>query len=157
MTEVRVFKIENSLAAVVREPGGKTIEQAVFAAEARIETARESSVAALASKVERLAALAAGGRSGADPTPFGAIYDLSNAIYGIAGAFDLKPLAEAAFSLCDLADTFRGGEAASWPAIDVHIDGIRLLTMLGDRAGAAGAESILEGLRRVRARVLAAG
>ena len=157
MTEVRVFKIENSLAAVVRAPGGKTIEQAVHAAEARIETVRESSIAALAGKVEQLAALAAGGRSGADPAPFGAIYDLSNAIYGIAGAFDLRPLAEASFSLCDLADTFRGGEAANWPAIDVHIDGIRLLTMLGDRAGAAGAESILEGLRRVRARVLAAG
>jgi len=157
MTDVRVFKVENTLAAVVKAPGGKTIEQAVHAAEARIETVRESSIAALGGKVEQLTALVAAGRSGANPAPFGAIYDLSNAIYGIAGTFELKALTEASFSLCDLADTFRGGEAPSWPAIDVHVDGIRLLTMLGARAGEAGAESILEGLRRVRARVLAAG
>ena len=111
MTTVRVFQIDNQLAKVVKKPGGKTIEQAVQAAEVRIEAVRETCVAALA---------------------------------------------EAAFSLCDLTDWFRGGEPANWPAIDVHVDGIRLLATMGPGIGAAGAEAILDGLKRVRARVLPA-
>jgi hypothetical protein len=154
MSRVRIFAVENQLAKIAREPGGRTVETAVKAAETRIEAARETSVAALAQKGEALAGCAAAARGRSDPEAFGAIYDVSNAIYGLAAAFGLKALAEAAFSLCDLADSYRGGEPANWPAIDVHVDGVRLLAMLGDKAGEAGAESILEGLRRVRARVL---
>ena len=98
----------------------------------------------------------AAGRKANDTKALDGIYDISNAIFGLAGSFGLKALAEAAFSLCDLADNFRGGDPANWPAIDVHVDGIRLLATLGDKAGEAGADSILEGLRRVRARVLPA-
>ncbi|MBU1377631.1 MAG: hypothetical protein KKE02_10355 [Alphaproteobacteria bacterium] len=155
-SNVRVFAVENKLAQITREPGGRTIENAVRAAETRIESTRGASVAALVEKAEQMTALAAQGRAAGDPAVFDGIYDMSNAIFGIAGAFGLKALADAAFSLCDLADWFRGGEAANWPAIDVHVNGIRLLATLGDKAGAAGAESILEGLRRVRARVLPA-
>jgi chemotaxis protein histidine kinase CheA len=157
MTDVRVFKIENQLAKVVKTPGGKTIEQAVQAAEVRIEAVRDTCVAALAEKSEQLAALAAAGRRGEDPKALDGIYDLANAVYGIAGAFDLTPLSHAAFSLCDLADGFRSGEPPNWPAIDVHVDGIRLLATMGPRIGAAGAEAVLDGLKRVRARVLPAG
>lgn len=151
-----VFAVENKLAKIAREPGGRTIENAIRAAETRVESTRGASISALAEKAEQMTALAAEARASGDATAFGAIYDVSNAIYGIAGSFGLKALAEAAFSLCDLTDWFRGGEPANWPAIDVHVDGIRLLATLGDKAGAAGADSILEGLRRVRARVLPA-
>jgi len=154
MSRARIFAVENHLAKIAREPGGRTIENALKAAETRVEAARETSVAALAEKAEQLARHAAAGRRGEDPHAFARIYDISNAIYGLAAAFGLKGLAEAAFSLCDLADSYRGGEAANWPAVDVHVDGIRLLAVMGEKAGAAGAESILEGLRRVRARVL---
>jgi len=153
----RVFAVENKLAVIAREPGGRTIENAVRAAEQRVESTREATLDALVEKAERLVVLAAEGRTSGDmPAAFTAIYDQSNAIFGLAGAFGLKALAEAAFSLCDLADGFSAGETASWPAVDVHVDGIRLLAILRDKAGAAGAESILEGLRRVRARVLPA-
>lgn len=154
MKPARVFAVENKLAQIVREPGGKTPEQAVKAAETRIEGVRDVSLASLIEKAELMAAIAASGRKSADTAAFSAIYDISNAIFGIAGSFGLKALAEAAFSLCDLADNFRSGDEPSWPAIDVHIDGIRLLATLGDKAQAAGADSILDGLRRVRARVL---
>jgi len=152
----RVFAVENKLSQIAREPGGRTIENAVRAAETRVESTRAASIASLVEKAEQMTALAAQGRASGDATTFDRIYDMSNVIFGLAGSFGLKPLAEAAFSLCDLADWFRGGEPANWPAIDVHVDGIRLLATLGDKAGAAGAESILEGLRRVRARVLPA-
>jgi len=157
MSSARIFAVENQLARVVSQPGGKTVDQHVKAAETRIEGVRGVSLASLVEKADALSALAAAGRKDADAKAFDGIYEVSNAIFGIAGTFGLKALAEAAFSLCDLADGFRGGEAANWPAIDVHVDGIRLLAMLGDKAEAAGADSILDGLRRVRARVLPAG
>jgi hypothetical protein len=156
MSSARIFAVENQLARVVREPGGKTIDQHVKAAEVRVEGVRGASLASLVQKADQVAAFASAARKAADPKAFDGIYDMSNAIFGIAGAFGLKALAEAAFSLCDLADGFRSGEPANWPSIDVHVDGIRLLAMLGDKAEAAGAETILDGLRRVRARVLPA-
>lgn len=154
MTKVRIFTVENELARVVKKPGGQTVDQALKAAESRIEAVRDVSVASLAEKTEQMIAAAAAARRSGNPEDFGPVYDLSNAIYGVASAFELTALSEAAFSLCDLADSFRSGGEANWPAVDVHIDGIRLLATLGDKAGAAGADSILEGLRRVRARVL---
>lgn len=152
----RTFAVENKLSQIAREPGGRRPEDAIRAAEGRVEGVRGASTAALSEKAELMAVLAAKGRADNDTSMFDGIYDISNAIFGIAGAFGLTALAEAAFSLCDLADHFRGGEPANWPAIDVHVDGIRLLAGLGDKAGAAGAESILDGLRRVRARVMPA-
>ena len=149
----RIFKVENPLAKVVKLPGGKTVEQAVKAADVRVEAVRDSCIAALAEKAEQLAPLAAAARRG-EAGALDGLYDLANAIYGIASTFELVPLAQAAFSLCDLADGFRGGDPANWPAIDVHVDGIRLLITMGPAIGAAGAESILDGLKRVRARVL---
>lgn len=154
MSSARVFAVKNKLAEIARQPGGRIAAEAVKAADVRIESVRGASLASLVEKAEAMAALAASGRTSQDPAVFGRIYDLSNAIFGLAGTFGLKALAEAAFSLCDLADNFRSGDEPSWPAIDVHVDGIRLLAGLGEKAEAAGAESILEGLRRVRARVL---
>jgi hypothetical protein len=144
------------LAKVVARPGGKTVAEHVKAAEVRIEGVRDVTLASLVGKAETMAALAAAGRKAGDTKALDGIYDLSNAIFGLAGSFGLKALAEAAFSLCDLADNFRSGDPANWPAVDVHVDGIRLLAMLGDKAPEAGADTILEGLRRVRARVLPA-
>jgi hypothetical protein len=155
-SKARIFAVENKLAQITREPGGRTIENAVRSAETRVESTRGASISALVKKAEQLTALSVEGRASGDVSAFNTIYDVSNAIFGLAGSFGMKALAEAAFSLCDLADWFRGGEPANWPAIDVHVDGIRLLATLGDNAGATGADSILDGLRRVRARVLPA-
>lgn len=154
MRAPRVFAVENKLAEIARQPGGKIAAEAVKAAETRIEAVRDVSLASLIGKADAMAALAASGRESNDSKIFDGIYDASNAIFGLAGTFGLKAMAEAAFSLCDLTDSFRGGETANWPAIDVHVDGIRLLAALGEKAELNGAETILEGLRRVRARVL---
>jgi hypothetical protein len=156
MSAPRVFAVENTLAKMAREPGGRNAEAAVKAAESRIDAVKDVSLASLIGKAEQLGVLAAEARERGEAEAFGPVYDLSNAIYGVAGAFGLKGLAEAAFSLCDLTDHFRGGEEANWPAIDVHVDGIRLLATLGEKATAAGADTVLDGLRKVRARVMPA-
>lgn len=152
----RIFAVENKLAQIASQPGGRRPEEAIRAANAKIEGVRGASLNALGEKVEQMVVLAAEGRAANDISAFGRIYDLSNAIYGLAGQYNLTALAEASFSLCDLADCFRGGEPANWPAIEVHVDGIRLLASQGEKMSPAGSEPILEGLRRVRARVMPA-
>jgi hypothetical protein len=148
MSLARTFTVENRLAKIARAPGGKSIDEAVRGAEQRIESVRDQCVAALATKADSLAALAAGDRGpGARETMEG-LYNISNAIFGVACVFELDALAEAACSLCDLLHGFRNGEPVNWAAVDVHVDGIRLLAT-GRFEGAA---SVLAGLRQVRAR-----
>jgi hypothetical protein len=148
MNPARVFKIENRLAKIARNPGGKSLDEAVKSAEERVESLRESCVAALAVKAEQLALLAGGDRGAGAAATMEGLYNVSNAIFGVAGVYGLDALAEAACSLCDLLHGFRQGEPVNWGAVDVHVDGIRLL------AGglSEGAETILAGLRKVRAR-----
>lgn len=148
MSNARVFAIENKLAKIAARPGGKTVHEAITSAERKVESVRERCVAALAGKSADLIAEAAAAKASSHHARFDGLYRVSNAIYGVAGSFGLNGLAEAASSLCDLIEGFRGGEAVNWPAIDVHVDGVRLLVAGGE----VGAEPILEGLRRVRAR-----
>ena len=152
MTLARIFKVENRLAKLARAPGGKTVEEAVTSAEQRIESARDRCIAALALKAEQLATLAAGDRGEAASETLDGLYNLSNAIFGVAGVYELDALAEAACSLCDLLHGFRNGEAVNWSAVDVHVDGIRLLATGRVQGSSEGAASVLAGLRRVRAR-----
>ena len=153
MSQARVFAIENKLAKIAARPGGKTIHEAISSAERKVESVRERCVAALAGKSAELIAEAAAAKASQQHTRFDGLYRVANAIYGVAGTFDRKGLAEAASSLCDLLQGFLDGEPPNWPAIDVHVDGVRLLTHKGE----AVAEPILAGLRRVRARFIPQG
>ena len=153
MSAARIFKIDNKLAKIARQPGGKTLDEAVRTAEMRVESVRDRCVASLALKAEQLAKVAAGDRVAAPQEILDGLYKISNAIFGVAGVYGLDALAESACSLCDLLYRFSSGEdanwqAVNWEAVDVHVDGIRLLA-----AGYTdGAASILAGLKRVRAR-----
>lgn len=152
MSKAQIFPVENRLAKLATLPGGRTFDEAVRAADRRVESVRERCLASLAEKASALTIAAQLARS-SDTPAFDDLYRLSNAIYGVAGTFDRKGLAEAASSLCDLLQGFLDGEPPNWPAIDVHVDGVRLLTHKGE----AVAEPILAGLRRVRARFIPQG
>jgi hypothetical protein len=147
MSKAQVFPVENRLAKLATLPGGRTFDEAVRAADRKVESVRERCLASLKAKALELSSAAQITRASATPS-FDELYRVSNAIYGIAGTFDCKGLAEAACSLCDLLQGFTDGEPVAWPAVDVHVDGIRLLTQKGEEV----AEPILAGLRRVRAR-----
>ncbi|HEX3367475.1 hypothetical protein [Phenylobacterium sp.] len=148
MSLARTFKVENRLAKIARSPGGKSIDEAVRGAEQRIESVRDQCVSALSTKADQLSALASGDRGAGAAETMEGLYNISNAIFGVAGVYELDALAEAACSLCDLLHGFRNGEPVNWSAVDVHVDGIRLLAT----GRSEGAVSVLAGLRQVRAR-----
>jgi hypothetical protein len=152
MSLARIFNVENRLAKIARSPGGKSIDEAVRGAEERIEAVRDKCVAALSTKADLLSALSAGDRGAGAAETMEGLYNVSNAIFGVACVYDLEALAEAACSLCDLLHGFRNGEPVNWSAVDVHVDGIRLLAT----GRSEGAASVLAGLRQVRARFVPA-
>jgi hypothetical protein len=148
----RVFKVNNALAKVVRLPGGRTVAEALHAADTRIGRMKDVCVAAMQQRIAKLAALADEGRAGKDGL-LGDIHTAGNEILGLAGAFGMTELGDAAYSLCDLADAFRESGVASWPAIDVHVHGLRLLC--AETGDEADRRKILDGLKLVRARFIA--
>ena len=152
MSDVRVFKIENRLAKVISLPGGKTVAEALRGADVRIATVRDACLATLAEKGLRLQRLGELAQSGSADEAITGIYSVANDIFSVASAFQMPELAEAAYSLCDLADDSRPRETINWSAIAVHIDGVRLLASDAGSHDPATRDAVVSGLRAVAAR-----
>jgi hypothetical protein len=148
MTTARVFKVENRLAKLVGEPGGRTLIEALRSAEARVETVRERCLDSLGPKIERLQALARSGREGRETDAAG-VDTIANEIFALAGLFGQTMLAQAALSLCELLANGPDEGPFNWPAVDVHVDAIRLLRAAGDDLSLAG---VVDELRKLSAR-----
>lgn len=148
MSTAKIFAVENRLAKIARQPGGRTFNEAVKSAELKVDSVRAQSLAALKVKAAELSGAADAAKSNPSQAQFDDLYRMANAIYGLAGTFGLKGLSEASASLCDLIEGGRNGETLAFAAIIVHADGIRLLANTGE----AAAGPVLEGLRQVHAR-----
>jgi hypothetical protein len=149
MKTARLFKVENRLAEIVNRPGGRRIADALAAAETRVQRKHDELAAALPDAAGRLKALLDSAQSEPDVALQG-LYTEANQVFALAAALDMKALADAAYSLCDLTDGFRETGEVSWRAVQVHVDAIRLLTQ-----GTGSVETdraILAGLKQVGAR-----
>ncbi len=152
MSDVRVFKVENRLAKVMRLPGGRTVGEALRGANTRVASIRERCLVALATKGAQLQRLSEQAKAGDDTGSLAALYATANDIYSIAGAFGMKEAAEAAYRLCDLVDDSPERDAINWPAVAVHVDGVRFLCSEAGAADTPVRKAIITGLREVAAR-----
>jgi hypothetical protein len=152
MAQARLFQVENRLAIAMRRPGGKSFADLLHNAERRVSALRETCVISLGRQVERMSGLAAAAREVQEPRALDDLYAAANGVFAIAAAFELRHVAEAAYELCDLAEHFRETGDVVWPAIDVYVDGLRLL--LAEPTDADAGVAIRAGLRRVRSRFL---
>jgi len=155
MSAVKKIRVKNTLAAAVRAPGGKTIAEAVAGAEARLEDIKDDCLASLDKILASLAELIENPNYLRREEVLAGLYDLSNDIVGIAGVAGLGDMGKAAFSFCDLLDVFidQGGWNAA--AVEVHMNGLKLLRTMSDKIGEAGRAQILEGLFAVVKRIKA--
>lgn len=152
MSDVKVFKVENRLAKVIRLPGGRTVADALRGADTRVASIRDRCLISLAAKGLQLQRLSEQAKADQDANSLAALYATANDIYSIAGAFGMKEAAEAAYSLCDLLDNSPEREAINWPAVDVHVDGVRFLCSEAGAADTPMRGAIITGLREVAAR-----
>jgi hypothetical protein len=118
---------ENKLAKVMREPGGVRVADALEKAARNLDLAKDDCLADMDEQLAELESLAGqAGRQPADDVK-NRIYDLSNDVVAIAGAFQLTELGQAAFCLCELVDRLRAMGLWSQPAVEVHLSACRLL------------------------------
>lgn len=152
---VTFFKPDDRLAKLMAQPGGRSVADAVKAAEKRVQNLRGHNLAALQPRLLRLAELAALGLAGEGEDALNEIYGLADEIATLASLAGLEQMYEAAYRLCDLAEAFRLSGRTSWAAIEVYADSLRLLS--ADPLDAAEARSILDALQRVAALFLGPG
>ena len=143
---------DNRLSKVVWVPGGKTIAQALEDAQGNLEEIRLASLNVLRDKLEEIQAL--GRRSEKSPTAedIKALYALSSEVLDTAGLFGLPELGHAAFSLCELLDRLGSRKVWNWPAVQVHLHGLLVLSD-PDKTPPEARQSVVDGLRQVCQRV----
>ena len=122
------------LADLVHRPGGLTAAEAVTAAEARLDTIRESSVKEIIAMVDNMIAIGERLLQSRTQEACDALYVASNSVVGVAGVFTLNELGEVAFSLCKLLDRQRTHGVWSAPALRLHLDSLRLMFREEDNA-----------------------
>jgi hypothetical protein len=149
VTEARITKVVSSLARQVFEPGGRTIRDALQKANDELEEHRAPVMATIAATLDELEAVAAAAAPDAGPR----VYELASALIGLGGYFDLGPLNEASYSLCDIADRMIGADSWHWPSINVHLQAMRLILKGGCRESRES-DTLLEGLHSVSQRAI---
>ena len=143
---------ENRLGKMVREPGGVRIGQALEQAGHNLDSIQDSCLEAMDVQIAELERLCTeGGRQPADGVK-DRIYDLANDIVAVAGAFQLKELGQAAFSLCELTDRLRTRGKWNQAAVEVHLSAFRLLRQPDPGADRS---SVIMGLKGLTDRVAA--
>lgn len=148
MTEAHNIKVKNRLGELMRQPGGRSVIDAIRTAESRVEKNRDTFVVALDRAIGRLEAAGASLTEQQDPQRTAEIYAAANDMIAMAGLVGFQALDEVAHGLCDLIDVLRAEGAWSAGAIKVHVDSVLLLRGLRPQDELAR-EKILDGLRQV--------
>lgn len=150
MTTVRFVFPKPRLAQLLKTPGGVPVAEALERAQQNLEELKPTCIAELQALLELAQARLDEMGEGFDDAGMAELYAI--AVRGIGGGEVCeRPSVDVALtSLCDLLDRLRTKSAYDRPAIAVHVQSWRLL--MGDGATGAGAEAVIEGLRKVSAR-----
>lgn len=127
MTVIRRFKVHSRLRAALLDGKGLRVSEAIARADEGVQALAGDCAATVRALVEEIDATfgpAAAGRSEREPIDF---YRLVTRIIESAIGEHDGPLIEAAGSCCDLLDSCAEAGIWDWPAIDVHINALRLL------------------------------
>jgi hypothetical protein len=150
---VRTHRPANRLAAVVETRGGVTLSEAIERAEQGLEAMREDCMAVLDAKIAQIEACTAAAAFSSKAGEIRKVYALANEILNEAGTFGLTELSIAGRSLCDLTVARRGDEALDVRAIRVHVEALKSLRRPEAHGDPKVRAAVLEGLRKVTAKL----
>lgn len=135
------LKTKSSLACKMSVPGGRTVAEALAAANLGLAGHRAEGMAQIGLTLGRLEAAC----DARDEAAQAGVYDLAAALLDLAGFFDTGPLFCVAFSLCDLCDRMTMNGAWAWPSIAVHVRAMRVV-LADDCKESAASTLLLQGL-----------
>lgn len=129
--------------------GGLTVRQALNGAKAGLAALHDEAQADIArrlAEIERLFGPKAGGR---DKRELEDLYSLSHGVIAACACAGSPALQRAALALCDFVDHAIHWQTCDWPALDVHVEALALMTAEGDTLPEAEIERVLGGLSDV--------
>lgn len=127
MTVMRRFKVHSRLKAALMDGKGLRASEALARAEAGVQDLAEAcaeTVRGLVAEIDAEFGPGAAGRTAREPMEL--YRRVARIIESAIGETD-GPLIEAAVSFCDLLDNAAETGAWDWPAVDVHINALKLL------------------------------
>lgn len=152
MSAVKKYKVRSKIAAVAFQGvNGVFVQEALEQAGINIGELREEG---LNSMDATLAEMFARFGPAAKPreTDLFDLYTLSGQIIDVGLHLPNSGVAEAAYSLCELID-YISDRPLMWDGIDVHLASMQMLRLQGEALGDAQRAKVLEGLRKVVAKV----
>ena len=151
MSEVKFTPWTSRLSKIIRQPGGTTVQGALKDAKRNLEKIRLECILEIDFKLGVIQQKFGQAQQKPSDADLDELYRLSNDIVGMAGVFEMNELGEAAFSLCELVDRLKAPDQWDWPAVEVHLSGLRLLRY--STPGRPENQAVLNGLRKLTARV----
>ena len=148
MSVVRKFHVPNRLGEVMKKKGGIYAHEAITRAEAGVESMREECLQTITDTLAEIEARF-GPAADREHAEFEELYVLGLRVIDVSGFVVETRLDRAMASLCTLADSCGEKGRWRWPAVDVHLDAIKLLYANGEALGAEACEAVLEGLYKV--------
>ena len=154
MSAMIVRRPANRLAKLIRAPGGPTVEQALAEADRRLKDIAEAGRTELQRLLRDIHTL--GQALGASPNEgqIDALYSRADEVLSIAEVAEAPNFGPAALSLCELLDGLKARGGWNPTAVQVHLDGLKLLADPSAAGSAAQTQAVIEGLRQVVQRTL---
>jgi hypothetical protein len=143
---VKFSKPNNRLAARIGRKGVSR-DEATASALVNVETLREPTVDYID---ENLSYIVTNYRTYENTArPIGPLYEASNAIAGTAALFGLDALGKGAFSFCALLCCLEKHQSWNAAAVQVHVDGMRMMRQFKSNGSQHEAELILDNLAKL--------
>lgn len=142
------------LTQLLREPGGRSIADAVSAATENVGALADRAGTFVDKTLAQLDAAFASLPAAFDAAALAPIYQHANNLIGAASAARLAALDRTAYELCDLIDRMSANGRWDVQAIKVHIDALHLFRR--SDLGEAAVQGVTAGLKRVRQHYLTA-
>lgn len=138
------------LTSLLKTPGGLPVGEAIEQASANLKTLQPEAIRELHAVVERAEAAFAAMPAGFDETSLAELYALISSSIGIGSVSGAAAADTVLVSLSNLLDHLTVHRLWDRPAVEVHIQALRLL--LSPAGQGRGADAVLDGLRRVTQR-----
>jgi hypothetical protein len=141
---------EMQLAKLAKQPGGRLRDEAIAAAETRVETLRGDGVDGIEAAIAEIEAVAKASANGQLSTKqFMIIQELADRIITLSGTFGFKRLDIVARSLADLTNLLLASGTGPVAPVLVHARAARLFAPKADPLPEEGAQKILAELKKV--------
>ena len=149
MNTVRKFQVKTKLSKAIVQSGGISASLALKRAEQGLERIRIPCVADIDASLARIDAQFGPGAADRDSRSLEDLYALATRIIDVAICMQGSGIDLAARSLCDLIDLSQTLGVRDWPAVDVHIDALKMLRAAGLAMDEEQISHIIGGLARV--------